>query len=89
VLLESAKWLARELPAESANKALAYVGDCNIVVLDSEIALLAAEFSSSAGLATADAIIYATATHLGAQLVTCDKHFKDLAGVIHIPKRQK
>src|SRR5262249_5853541 len=89
VLLELAKWLARELPTESANKALAYVGDCNIVVLDSDIALLAAELGSSAGLATADAIVYATAAHLGAELVTCDKHFKELERVIYIAKRQK
>ena len=88
VLLELAKWLTRELPAEGANKALAYVGDCNIVVLDSEIALLAAELGISAGLATADAIVYATATHFGAELVTCDQHFKDLARVIYIPKRK-
>ncbi len=89
VQLELAKWLARELPAESMDKALAYIGDCNIVVLDSEIALLAANLSSAAGLATADAIIYATAVHFGAQLVTCDKHFKGLAGVIYLPKRQR
>jgi predicted nucleic acid-binding protein len=33
-------------------------------------------------LAMADAIIYATAVHREAKLVTSDKHFADLAGVV-------
>ncbi len=32
-------------------------------------------------LATADAVVYATARQRGAELLTCDAHFKGLAGV--------
>ncbi|MCK9511361.1 MAG: PIN domain-containing protein [Pigmentiphaga sp.] len=32
-------------------------------------------------LATADAIVYATARHQGAELLTCDAHFADLPNV--------
>ena len=86
VQLEPAKWLFRELSPEPANKALAYVGECNIVVLDTSIAIRAAEFCRTYGLATADAIIYATAREAGADLVTCDAHFEGLDGVVYIPK---
>ena len=37
-------------------------------------------------LATADAIIYATAEHHDADILTCDAHFKDLDRVIYIDK---
>ena len=37
-------------------------------------------------LATADAIVYATAVKHGAELLTCDAHFKDLPGVVLLPK---
>lgn len=89
VQLELAKWLTRELPAERASKALSYVSDCHVVVLDSEIALLAAGLCASAHLSTADAIIYATAVHLGAELLTCDAHFRNLPQVLYFPKRQR
>ncbi|HEU0229912.1 MAG TPA: PIN domain-containing protein [Burkholderiaceae bacterium] len=32
-------------------------------------------------LATADAVVYATARHLRAELLTCDAHFEKLPGV--------
>ncbi|CAK08688.1 putative PIN/PilT family protein [Rhizobium johnstonii 3841] len=38
-------------------------------------------------LATADAIIYATAERHDADILTCDAHFKDLERVIHIDKK--
>ncbi len=86
VQLELAKWLYRELSPDAADMALAYIGDCKLVVLDSSIALVAAEYCRSLKLATADAIIYATAREAGADLVTCDVHFRDLDGVIYIQK---
>jgi predicted nucleic acid-binding protein len=87
VLLELAKWLARELPEEEGNNALAYVSKCEVVPLDADMALLAAELCRTARLATADAIIYATARHFNVDLLTCDHHFKDLQDVIYLPKR--
>jgi predicted nucleic acid-binding protein len=37
-------------------------------------------------LATADAIVYATALAHGAELLTCDRHFENLPGVLFVPK---
>jgi PIN domain len=37
-------------------------------------------------LATADAIIFATARHFGVELLTCDAHFKGLTGVVYVEK---
>lgn len=86
VQFELAKWLFRELSPEPATSALAYVGDCRVVALDTSIAIRAAEFCRTHGLATADAIIYATAREAGADLLTCDAHFEGLDGVIYVPK---
>jgi predicted nucleic acid-binding protein len=43
--------------------------------------LLAADLHREHKLATADAIVYATARHQGAELLTCDAHFKGLRDV--------
>lgn len=47
---------------------------CVVVPLDIPIALLAADLHCEHKLATADAIVYATARHQGAELRTCDAH---------------
>ena len=52
-----------------------------VVLLDTEIALAAAEACRAHKLVTADAIVFATARARGAALLTCDTHFKDLPGV--------
>jgi predicted nucleic acid-binding protein len=52
-----------------------------IIPLDEMLALEAIELGISHNLALADAIIYATAQHHGAQLVTSDAHFTNLPGV--------
>lgn len=49
--------------------------------LDLELSLLAARTSIETRLPMADAIIYATAHHHGAKLVTSDAHFANLPGV--------
>ena len=51
------------------------------VVLDADLAVQAARLSSDTGLPMADAIIYATAHALRAELVTSDAHFSGLPGV--------
>jgi len=48
--------------------------------LDNAIALLAADISGHK-LAMAHAIVYATARHHAANLLTCDSHFEGLPGV--------
>jgi predicted nucleic acid-binding protein len=54
--------------------------------LDTATALSAAELCAKHKLATADAIVYATALAHGADIVTCDRHFENLSGVLFVPK---
>jgi len=87
VQLELAKWLAREVGEEEADQVIAYTQKCVVVPLDTVIALSAAELHREHRLATADAIVYATARHQQAALLTCDAHFESLPGVLFRPKR--
>lgn len=81
VQLELSKWLVRELGEEQADQVIAYTQKCVVVSLDTSIALLAADLHRAHKLATADAIVYATARQCGAELLTCDAHFKGLPDV--------
>ena len=86
VQLELAKWLTRELGEDKADQVIAFTQVCQVVPLDTEIAPAAAEACRSHKLATADAIIFATARSRGAALLTCDAHFEGLPSVTYIPK---
>jgi predicted nucleic acid-binding protein len=86
VQLELSKWLLRELGEDQADTVIAYTQKCVVVPLDTTIALLAADLHREHKLATADAIVYATARHVGAQLLTCDAHFAGLPEVVLFPK---
>ena len=86
VQLELSKWLVREGGEEQADQVIAYTQKCTVVPLDTTIALLAAGLHRQYQLATADAIVYATAQHRRAQLLTCDAHFEKLPGVVFFPK---
>lgn len=86
VQLELSKWLVRELGEDDADRVIAYTQTCVVVRFDTDIALLAADLHREYRLATADAIVYATARHTGAALLTCDKHFQALPGVDFLPK---
>jgi predicted nucleic acid-binding protein len=86
VQLELAKWLKREVSEETADQALAHLEQCRVVPLDTRIALLAADLCALHKLATADAIVYATALETGSDLLTCDAHFEGLPGVMYEPK---
>ena len=81
VQLELSKWLIREVGEEQADQVVAYTQKCVVVPLDTTIALLAADLHREYKLATADAIVYATARHHGAELLTCDAHFDELPDV--------
>lgn len=81
VQLELSKWLVREVGEEQADQVIAYTQKCVVMPLDTVIALLAADFHRGYKLATADAIVYATARRQGATLLTCDAHFEGLPGV--------
>jgi toxin FitB len=86
VQLELSKWLVREMGEDHADQVIAYTQKCVVVPLDTRIALLAAELHRQYKLATADAIVYATAQDQGADLLTCDAHFENLPGVVYFPK---
>lgn len=86
VQLELTKWLTRELGEDKADQVVAFTQVCRVVPLDTEIALAAAEACRVHKLATADAIIFATARVHKATLVTCDRHFDGLTGVSLIEK---
>jgi len=86
VQLELAKWLNREVGEDKADQVVAFTQMCAVAPLDTKIALSAAEMCAKYKLATADAIIYATALEYGAGLLTCDAHLDGLPGVMFIPK---
>ncbi len=86
VQLELSKWLVREAGEDQADQAIAFTQKCVVAPLDTRIALSAAELHRQYKLATADAIVYATAIEYGADLLTCDAHFEKLPGVLLIRK---
>ena len=86
VQLELAKWLTREVGEDKADQVIAFTQLCQIVPLDTGIALAAAELCRAHKLATADAVILATARVHGAELLTCDGHFEGLPWVTLIAK---
>jgi len=84
VQLELAKWLTREIGEDTADQMIAYTQKCVVAPLDTRIALHAADLHRQYKLATADAVVYATAREFDAELLTCDAHFENLPGVIFI-----
>ncbi len=86
VQLELVKWLSREAGEDKTDQVIAFTETCLIADLDTAIALSAADLCSRRKLATADAIVYATAMAYGADLLTCDQHFKDMDRVLYVPK---
>jgi predicted nucleic acid-binding protein len=88
VVLELSKWLTREVGEEKADQVIAFTHTCIIADLDTDLALSAAAICAEYRLANADAIVYATARAHGAELITCDRHFENLRGVLIVPKAQ-
>lgn len=87
VQLELSKWLLRETDEDRADQVIAHTQTCVVVPLDTAIALLAAELHQRHQLATADAIVYATARAQNADLLTCDARFEGLPSVAYFRKR--
>lgn len=80
------KWLCREKDQPVALSAIAATQTAVIIQLDTSVALLAADIAREFKLATADAIIYASARQHGATLVTSDAHFAELPHVKYFQK---
>ena len=73
--------MRREGTQDLLQSVIAFSMTCHVAPLDTEIALAAAELTQSLKLASADAIILATARRHQAELLTCDAHFEGLPGV--------
>lgn len=86
VQLELAKWLAREAGEDKADQVIAFTQTCVVADLDTATALAAADLCLRHKLATADAIVYATARAHAADLLTCDRHFEGLPAVRLVAK---
>lgn len=71
---------------QKALEAFSQISRTRIVELTSAISLKAADVSINLKLGTADAIILATAQECNAEIVTSDKHLKDLERVKYINK---
>jgi predicted nucleic acid-binding protein len=86
VQLELAKWVTRSIGEDQADRVIAFTETCVVADLDTRVALSAADLCARHKLATADAIVYATALAYGAELLTCDRHFQGLGAVRYIAK---
>ena len=87
IQFELVKWAERESGTERARGIVAFTKkECVVIPLDTAIAMSAAELAARHRLATADAIIYATALAHNADLLTCDRHFENLPGVRYLPQ---
>lgn len=89
VQLELSKWLVREVGEDKADQVIAYTQKCQVVPLDTDMAVLAADLHRQHKLATADAIVYATAQQQQARLLTCDAHFEALPQVDYFSKKSQ
>jgi predicted nucleic acid-binding protein len=86
VQYELSRWLGREMSDAAAARAIAFSTELVVVPLTTDIATTAADYAKAHGLATADAIIFATANDAGADLLTCDAHFAELPRVVYVAK---
>jgi predicted nucleic acid-binding protein len=89
VQLELAEWLTREADENRADQVIAFTQKCVVAPLDTRIALTAADLHRQYKLATADAVVYATALECGADVLTCDAHFEKLPSVVFLRKGEK
>lgn len=81
VQYELRRWALRELGEDEADRIIAATRNAQIVALDETTALHAAALAQQFKLASADALIYASALRHQATLVTCDAHFEAVPGV--------
>ena len=82
VIYEVVKKLKLTSSETVVNRFLSHAYRGRQMELDSSLAFAAARASIRYRLAMADAIIYATAESVGAQVITSDTDFRDLPGVI-------
>ena len=86
VQYELARCLTREVCEDAADDTIAFSTECVVTSLSTRLAVQAAEIAKDHSLAMTDAIVYATAVAMGADLLTCDAHFAKLPRVVYIAK---
>jgi len=84
VLYEVYRKIKQAVNEQSALEAVAAIGQTFVVPVDQSISLEAADYSLMLGLHMADAVVYATARHYGAELYTSDEDLKGVKGVVFI-----
>ena len=84
VLYEVYRKIKEAVNEQSALEAVAAIGQTFVVPVDQSISLEAADYSLMLGLHMADAVVYATARHYGAELYTGDEDLKGVKGVVFI-----
>jgi predicted nucleic acid-binding protein len=84
VLYEVYKKIKQTVEEQSALEAVAAIGQTLVVSVDQSLSLEAADYSLLLGLHMADAVVYATARHYGAELYTSDEDLKGVKGVVYI-----
>ena len=87
VIYEVYKRLKRELSEDDAVLAVSAMQRSQVVSIDQELALTAADLSLEHRLAMADAIVLATARKFQAELVTSDRDFEAIPGVTYLPRK--
>ncbi len=87
-LYEVYKRIVAQRDEEEALSAIAWMATAQIIDLNQEIAIQAADLSREHKLAMADSIIYATARTFHAILWTQDAHFAGLEGVEFTEKQK-
>ncbi|MCP4992217.1 MAG: type II toxin-antitoxin system VapC family toxin [Gammaproteobacteria bacterium] len=85
-LTEVFKSILRQRGEDAALQVAAHMEQGQIIVLDEELAINAANFGVKYKLPLADSIIYATTRKYGATLWTQDSDFKGLDGVQYFQK---
>jgi predicted nucleic acid-binding protein len=71
---------------EKANIAISIMLNADVIDINPQLAVLAAQLSKQHKLPMADSIIYATAVLYDAELYTQDKHFENLGRVHYFSK---
>ncbi len=84
VLYEVYKKVKKARSEEEALDAVAVLSQTNVIPIDQTISLEAADYSLEHGLHFADALVYATARHSGAELYTSDEDLRGLKEVTFI-----
>lgn len=87
VIYEVYKRLKRELSEDDAVIAVSAMQRSQVIPIDQELALVAADLSLEHSLAMADAIVLATARKFQAELVTSDRDFEAIGGVTYLAKK--